>query len=288
VIALLLMVGFVLAAGPWTLANAAGAPLRQVDWRAVLANDPTITIDPDAYPLPRDVGPYIRVAAPGSQQGDVLEGYVSIDDIQYADLDGDGSEEAVLDVESGGTGGSFGFMLYREGTPAPKRVLIYSGYKLGTQIEDGHLIIYEPNYIGFEANCCPSSITRTVNSLNGDRLVALMTEIQPNDVQEPTVWAFYRALSEKRYEDAYDFFSPAYKANNPFDRWRAGYASTQSIEVDTNAGATPSEVLIDLKSTDRQPGGGTVTRRFKGSWTVIWSADQKRWLLDKARIEQVP
>ena len=63
--------------------------------------------------------------------------------------------------------------------------------------------------------------------------------------------------------------------------------STQGIEVDTKAGATPSEVLIDLKSTDRQPGGGTVTHRFRGAWTVIWDAGQKRWLLDKARIEQV-
>lgn len=282
--ALLLMVGLVLAAGPHTVASAAGTPLRQVDWGAVLANDPTITIDPDAYQLPGNVGPHITVKAPS---GDDLEGYVTFDDIEYGDLDGDGADEAVIMVFSGGTGGSFGFMVYREDTPAPKRVMIYTGYKLGTQIEGGHLVISEPNYIGFEANCCPSSITRTTNTLSGDHLVTLTTETVPNAVQEPTVWAFYVALSEKRYEDAYDFFSPAFKANNPFDRWRAGYATTQSIEVDTKAGPTPSEVLIDLKSTDRQPGGGTVTHRFRGSWTVIWSADQKRWLLDKARIEQV-
>jgi hypothetical protein len=261
--------------------------LRQIDWRAVLANDPTITIEPNAYPLPRDVGPFISVAAPGSQQGGILEGYVSIDDIQYADLDGDGAEEAVLDVESGGTGGSFGFMLYREDAPAPTRVLIYPGYKLSTRVDGGHLVVSEPNYIGFEANCCPSSITRTTTVLSGEQLVTIATETEPFPVQEPTVWAFYQALSEKRYEDAYGFLSPAFQANNPFDRWKAGYATTQNIEVDTKTGATPSEVLIDLTSTDLQPGGGTISHRFRGTWTVIWSVDEKRWLLDNARIEQV-
>lgn len=285
-LAVLLAVGVALAGGPWTVAYAAGTPLRQVDWRAVLANDPSITIDPDAYQLPNGNPPYISLAAPGPN-GDTLAGYALVDDVLYADLDGDGAEEAVINVDSGGTGGLFGFLLYRDGTPSPNRVLVYTGYKIGTQIQDGRLIIYEPNYVGFEANCCPSSITRTVNSLSGDNLVMLTSEVQPNDVQEPTVWAFYQALSEKRYEDAYDFFSPAFKANNPFERWRAGYATTQRIEVDTKAGATPSEVLIDLRSTDQQPGGGTVTRRFRGAWTVVWSADQKRWLLDTAMIEQV-
>jgi hypothetical protein len=265
--------------------DAAGTPLRQVDWPAVLANDPTITVDPDAYQLPGgNPGPYIRVTAPN---GEEVQGYVTPDDILYGDLDGDGADEAVLFVYSGGTGGSFGFMVYREGTPDPKRALIYTGYKLGGKIEDGHLIVYEPYYVGFEANCCPSATVRTVNALNGNQLVALATEVQPNDVQEPTVWSFYEALSEKRYDDAYAFFSPAFKASNPFERWRAGYASTQSIEVETQPGTVPTEVLIDLKATDRQPGGGTVTRRFRGAWSLVWSGEQKRWLLDRAKIEQV-
>src|SRR5205823_533976 len=73
-LALLLTVGVALAAGPWTVASAAGTPLRQVDWGAVLANDPTITVDPDAYQLPGNVGPHITVKAPS---GEDLEGYVT-------------------------------------------------------------------------------------------------------------------------------------------------------------------------------------------------------------------
>ncbi|MGE3909927.1 MAG: hypothetical protein AB7K36_11270 [Chloroflexota bacterium] len=264
--------------------HAAGTPLRQVDWLAVLEHDPSVTIDPTAFQPPGEAGPYVTVVMPGSA-GDVLEGYALTNGVQYADLDGNGSEEAVIPVSSGGTAGLLGFMLYREGTPAPQLVLVEVGYKLSFTIEGGHLVVYSPNYVGFEPNCCPSSGTREVTVLEGNRLVTISSEVEPYDVQEPTVWAFYSALQDKRYEDAYAFYSPAFQASNPFNQWKAGYASTQSIEVQTSPGATPTEVLIELTATDRQPNGINVTRRFRGAWTLIWSADQKRWLLDHARIE---
>ena len=97
--------------------------------------------------------------------------------------------------------------------------------------------------------------------------------------------AFYQALNDKQYEDAYAFLSPAFQAANPFERWKAGYANTRSIEVETAPGASPSEVLILLTAVDARPGGGTVTQRFKGSWMLLWHAERQRWVLDKARIE---
>jgi hypothetical protein len=151
-------------------------------------------------------------------------------------------------------------------------------------MDGNRLVIVQPYYVGFEANCCPSAIVRTLNTVQGNRLVTLTTETGPNDVQEPTVWSFYAALGDKRFDEAYEFLSPAQKASNPFDRWKAGYANTQSIEVETSPGATPNEVQIKLTSVDSRPGGGAVTQRFTGTWTLIWSAEQKRWLLDKASI----
>ena len=265
------------------VASAARTPLRQVDWLAVIKNDSAITIDPDAYKLPGGDWPYVTVDMAGLPDGPV-SGYALIDDVEYGDLDGDGADEAIIMLESGGTGGAFGFVLYREADFAPQLVLAKSGYKLGTTIEGGKLVVVQPYYVGFEANCCPSAIDRTLNSLQGDELVTVASETVPNDVQEPTVWSFYRALSDKEYEAAYEFFSPAMKAANPFDRWKAGYAATQRIEVETAPGATPNEVQITLTSVDSQPGGGTKTQRFQGTWTLVWSADQKRWLLDKASI----
>lgn len=268
-------------------AGAAGIPLRQVDWHAVLASDPAITIDPTAYPLPGQSGPYIVVQAQRLRGPDELSGYVLLDQIEYGDLDGDGAEEAVIVVHSGGTAGAPGFLLYREGVPAPKLVLAETGYKLGVQIVGGDLVIAQPHYVGFEPNCCPSAIVTTTAALSGDRLAPFATEVTPNDVQELTVSAFYEALADRRYDEAYAFYSPALQAQNPFDRWKAGYAATQAIQVETAPGAAPNEVLIQLTATDARPGGGTATRRFRGAWTLVWSADQKRWLLDTARIEPV-
>jgi hypothetical protein len=280
----LAVVGIFWSGGGSGPVSADGVPLRQVDWPAVLANDPAVTIDPDAFRPPGETGPFVRVMTSRSQTG-FVEGYASTNDVLYADLDGDGADEAVIPIYSGGTAGTVGFLVYREGSPAPKLTIVQDGYKLGFEIDRNRLVISEANYVGFEANCCPSSITRTVNALEDDHLVTLATEIVPNDVQEPTVWSFYQALSEQRYDDAYAFFSPAQKASNPFDRWKAGYATTQSIQVETSPGETPNEVTIALTAVDTRPGGGTVTRRFRGAWTLIWSGEQKRWLLDKARIE---
>ena len=284
VLALAVVVSSVLSIGGSHAVSAAGLPLRQVDWLTVLKNDPAVTVDPTAYSLPGTYKPFVEVAAPRAPEG-TLSGYALIDDVIYGDLDATGSEEAIVLVDSGGTGGLLGFLVYREADPVPSLMLVRTGYKLGVVVEGNKLVIHEPNYVGFEANCCPSSISHTTNVLDGDRLVPVATEIEPNDVQEPTVWHFYLALTEKRYQDAYEFYSPTYQAANPFDQWRAGFANTQSIEVETSPGRTPSEVLVQLTAVDSRPGGGTITRRFKGTWSLIWSAEKRRWLLDKASIQ---
>jgi hypothetical protein len=278
------LAGGLLSAGAAQPSYAARQPLRQLDWLTVLKNDPAVTFDPDAFHMPGSNAPYVSVPARQGPEG-TLGGYALIDDVIFADLDGDGAEEAIVLIDSGGTGGLLGFLLYREADPAPKLVLARSGYKIGVTIEGNRVGISEPNYVGFEPNCCPSAVTRTSTTLQGDQLVPVTTEVEPNDVQDVTVWAFYQAVTERRYEDAYDFYSPAFQSSNPFAQWKAGYANTQSIEVETSAGRTPSEVQIMLTSTDTRPGGGTVTRTFKGTWTLIWSGERQRWLLDKASIQ---
>ncbi|MCC7368970.1 MAG: hypothetical protein IT306_11135 [Chloroflexi bacterium] len=285
-IAAVVLVAASLGGGVARPAWADSTPLRQVDWSAVLANDPAITVDPTAFRPPGESGPYIQVAG-GGLRGDQLEGYALIQSVEYADLDGDGAEEAIVPIFSGGTAGLLGLLLYREATPAPKLLVIETGYKLGFTIEGRRLVIQRPNYVGFEPNCCPSSTTSTTTVLEGERLVVVATETTPNDVQEATVWAFYNALDAGQYEEAYAFYSPSFQSANPFDRWKAGYATTQHIEVQTSPGAAPTEVLIVLTATDARPGGGSVTRRFRGAWTLVWSGDQKRWLLDRARIEAI-
>ena len=69
-------------------------------------------------------------------------------------------------------------------------------------------------------------------------------------------------------------------------------AAAQGIADTRLAGPAATAFVTDRNGTfltqagheSARPGGGTVTQKFKGSWTLVWSADQKRWLLDKASI----
>ena len=152
-----------------------------------------------------------------SRQGPdgTLGGYALVDDVIFADLDGDGAEEAIVLIDSGGTAGLLGFLLYREADPAPRLVLAGQATSWASPSKVNRAVISEPNYVGFEPNCCPSSITRTSTMLQGDQLVPVTTEVEPNDVQEPTVWAFYQAITERRYEDAYELLQPGLPGGQP-------------------------------------------------------------------------
>lgn len=263
-------------------ASAPATPLRAVDWDAVLASEPNLTYTEE----PLFPGSSLRIYVSLATGSDDVSGYPLFDDIGYGDIDGDGAEEAVIPLFSGGTAGTIGLLLYREAPDRPGLVLARSGYKLDMTIEGGRLVLYEPAYVGFEPNCCPSASTVATYRLVGNRLEQQSFDVEPNEAQEVTVYGFYAALSRGDFEAAYDFYSPTLKAASPFEQWRAGYRDTLELEVETQPGATPNQVAIDLTATDRAPGGGTVTRRFTGTWTVAWSPADRRWLLEEARIAE--
>jgi len=265
--------------------RAAGASLHEVDWPAVFANDPTITVVPPASPTRQDPGLHLRVPLP---DGHDLDGYVLVPkNIEYGDLDGDGADEAAIYIFGGISFHAWGILLYHEDSPAPRRILVQTGDRISAQIEKGHLILSEPFYRGFEDNGAGSSTTRTVMDLVGDELVPRSSEIEPHDVQRPTVEAFYRWVSQRSYDEAYEYLSPAFQAAHPYEEWRAGYATTQSLDVKTTPGDTPSEVWISLTSIERGPDGNKVMHQYRGSWMLIFSPERKHWVLDQAAIEQV-
>jgi hypothetical protein len=292
-------------------------PLRQVDWDAVLRSDPRIVMPADCPAFVMELGPCVEIAtdevsvagASGlGPVGDTIVGYADVrpDDIGYGDLDGDGVEEAVIRVESGGTAGTIGFLLFREGDPAPELVAARAGYKLWPRIVGGMLLVNEPYYFGFEGNCCPTGALQLAYVLRGDRLEELVApgvsplwlllgeEERPVTFAELTVHAFYGALSLGRYEAAYALLSPAYQEDQPFERWRAGYGTTQSIEVRTRPGREGTdpadgryvyEVLVSLAALDELPSGERVTRCFDGRWFLVkGQAGGPGLLLDTASI----
>lgn len=270
----------------------AGVPLRRVDWNSVLANDPNLIVGADCIspPLLARFGPCITVpssAAPapasasGTETDPSFTGYADTapGDILYADLDGDGQEEAVIRTESGGTGGSFGALVYHQASPAPQLVAIVPGYKLALQIVSGaFLAVTQPYYFASEANCCPTAAITNSYALGSaglypiaDMAVGLLgpDSSSPSTPAAVTVAAFYRALGRGDYAGAYTLLSPSYQALNPFDSWRAGYATTQSFDARVSPADTAGQVLVTITAVDRLPSGGTVTRRLAGVWYTV-------------------
>lgn len=295
--------------------RAAPVPLRQLDWNATLLADPRVGLIEDCPPLPfAQLGPCIEVVADeqpfhGSFAGEppvpAISGYAATvrGDVGYGDLDGDGREEALIRVESGGTAGTIGFLLYREGELRPELVTVMPGYKVFPRIEDRYLVVTQPFYFGFEGNCCPTAALKTTYGLANDRLAVMDTpELAPvwlilgerervASFEEVTVAGFYRALASRRYDEAYAFLSSAFQAANPFPAWQAGFATTVNVEVETRHGATFTdeagrrvvEVLVSLVVEDELPSGGTVRSRFAGSWFLIGGPE---FLLDRAEIRR--
>lgn len=260
--------------------------LRSVDWQAVLERHPLIEIQRGLPPPWDSFGPYVTIrpgVLPGTGE---VSGHARLTGILYGDLDGDGVEEAVIPLDSGGTAGAIGLLLFREMNGVPELVLARDGYKLGIELRDGWLTLNEPIYVGFEGNCCPSGWERTSFVLAGNGLIAVayagggypQARIQ-------TIEAFYRALNEGRIEDAYAFLSPAFQEANPFDAWAAGYRGTLRIEIEAENGPGEEEVSMRLTATDRTTTGASIIRRFAGSWFLFWNGS--RWLLDRASIREV-
>jgi len=276
------------------LVRATAGPLRQADWAAVLAADPDLQTE-HAEPRPRfsPAGPFVVVRArerviapdPDVPADFEVEGYANLTTVAYGDLDGDGAEEALIALESGGTAGTVGLLLYREGAARPQLVLAMPGYHQWARIEGGRLLVSLPHYVGFEGNCCPSSSVTTTYALEGARLITLAQTEEPfPHACAYTVYAFYRALDAREFADAYAFLSPAFQSANPYPEWVAGFAATTSIEAEAEDGPGENEVRVALVATDRTATGGTLARRFTGAWTVVWSASARRWLLDRAVI----
>lgn len=276
------------------------ASLRDLDWNAVLRADPAVTIltecnqfpDLTRYPCVGVSGPIVRGRDPLGRPA--VAGTALTDALLFGDLDGDGVDEAVILLDSGGTAGVIGLLIYRQGEDGPVLVAAVAGYRLGKRIEAGTLIVSEPLYFGFEGNCCPTALRYTLysivnggfNSVEGGLTLAGSHE-RPVTLQEATVIAFYDALSQHQLAAAYTLLSPDAQAEQPLARWAAGYATTERIDVDARATADPDVIAVDLVATDRTSDGGSLVSHFRGMWRLIPNAAGDGWLLDRAEIAAV-
>lgn len=265
-------------------AGAQPQPLRGLDWTAVLAADPSVLPAEDCVPAPALArhGPCVQIPLatperPGDLSGreagvTAISGYAATLDVLYADLDGDGAEEAVLRVESGTGGGTFGFLLYRAAGPAPLLVAAVPGYRMGVAIVDGMLVSTQPLSFGFEPGCCPTGLEQTRWQLDGAvltraeaRLFATGEAMRAVTLPELVVHGFYRALTLGHHEAAYAFLSDDLQAAEPFASWREPYAALRSIAVDTQPGAAEDEVQVTVTAINEDG----APRRFIGHWRLV-------------------
>lgn len=261
--------------------NTSNVNLRTADWSTIITQESALN-----HPQPPDsqpgMGPFVEFRTPGT-----IPGFADLQDIIYGDISGDGREEAIIPVVSGGTAGTVGYLIYFAGDREPVFATARTGYKLGARTNNGNLVVLEPIYSGWEANCCPSGISETRYRLVGSTLDRLSRD--ENGIPETiplTVERFYQLINEKQLRDAYAFLSPEYQAANPFDRWAEGFASTAEVQAEAALVPGQNAATVTITSTERTASGQS-TRRFNGRWNVIWSSPARQWLLNQAQINEV-
>lgn len=262
--------------------------LRRVNWRQVLAGDPKLILDTSVPDVPGLEGrPFIQVRTWSDPAG----GYAMIGagEVLYHDFSGDGVEEAVISLASGGTAGNTGLLVYRAAGTKPVLAEALPGYKLGAVAGGRFLKVTEPIYSGWEPNCCPSGFFETLYRLDVGQLTqAARTEHPYPEAKLATVNHFYDLLTQRNFQDAYNgFLSANFKTNNPYAQWEGGYQNTESFSVETTM-LPDGSVHVALTSVDKTP-TGSVTHHFDGTWTLTWfsTARTKQWVLDKASFKAV-
>lgn len=243
--------------------------IRSTAWDSVITSDPALTHE--------TIGgrPYVTViGSPSGVSGSPLTSIVV-----YGDFDDNCVEEAAIPLDSGGTAGATGYLVYRAGTPQPHLIAAGDGYKLALSVSSNRLVVTTAVYSGWEPNCCPSGFAHATYRLVGDglTLVSNTTEGIPG-MTVATVEQFYALLNSRDFVNAYALLSPAFQGANPFAGWQAGYNNTVSFSVTVTADpGVVNRVQVTINAVENAAGGGTVNRTYVGSWDLIWSGSG--WLL---------
>lgn len=264
-----------------TVSSANAQAIRKTKWIELMKADPKLENMPETIGGKTET--YVSI------KGTQLGGIPQIDEIVYLDMDGDGIEEAGIPLNSGGTAGEIGFLVYKQASPAPRLVGWEEGYKMLLKQEQGKLVAVNAIYAGWEPNCCPGGLSYTTYVLKSDKLttVAERTEGIP-EAQQPTVEHFYELLSGRNFDDAYKLLSDAYQKANPYQKWAAGYANTRDIQAEVAPEPKVANTIrVNLTSTDAVASGGTVTKHFSGTWKMSWDGNFKGWRLSDPSFKEV-
>jgi hypothetical protein len=108
-------------------------------------------------------------------------GQVDTDRIIFVDLTGNGVEEAVVPVSSGGEGGDIAVFVFGYETRGLQELLrvIPENRSLSASIVDGALTVTQPVFAAGDPLCCPSQVRKTTYGWDGNHLVAADETVEP-------------------------------------------------------------------------------------------------------------
>jgi hypothetical protein len=260
--------------------------IKRTDWLAQLRATPGFSVDTTS-PNTSPSQPYINIS-----YASTLSGYAVLDSITYGDISGDGFDEAIVAVYSGGTAGNTGLLVYQQDAAnrialvGPNEFYTSFGYKTNVRIDNGDLVVGNVASAGWEPNCCQSGfVERRFRVVNG-RLAQQGQAVEGGylGARGLTIEHFYSLINEKNFDTAYQFTTPAFQAREPFDKWKNGYASTKSVVAESTPNDQAGPVKFKLTAVDTTP-SGDLTRTYTGVWTLEYSTAKHQWLLDRAEVQ---
>ena len=123
--------------------------------------------------------------APVQKLLDDSGGQVDQSRVIYADLTGDGVEEAVVPISSGGTLGDIAYVVLMNGASGLQEILTSGPSQpneggVAVSVADGKLVETRPVYAAEDPNCCPSMFRRTTFAWDGTKLAQQSSETVSN------------------------------------------------------------------------------------------------------------
>ena len=260
--------------------------VKRTDWLAVLRATPGFSVDTTS-PSTSPTQPYVNITYAAA-----IGGYAVLDSVTYGDISGDGFDEAIITVYSGGTAGNTGLLVYQQDAAnkitlvGPNEFYTSFGYKAYGRLDKGDLIVGNVVSAGWEPNCCPSGYAeRRFHVVNG-RLTQQGGPFETGylEARGMTIEHFYSLINAKKFDEAYKLTTPAFQSREPFDKWKSGYATTKSVTAESTATGQAGPVKFKLTAVDTTA-SGDLTRTFTGVWTLTYSTATHQWLLDTAEVQ---
>jgi hypothetical protein len=262
------------------------ADIKAIDWLATLRSAPGFSVD-TVSPSTSAKQPFVNITyAPA------LAGYAILDSVVYGDISGDGFDEAIITVFSGGTAGNTGVLVFRLDAAnklslvGPNAFYTSFGYKTYARVDNGDLVVGNVVSAGWEPNCCQSGYVERRFRIAAAGMAQQGAAVESGYLaaRSNTIEHFYATISAKQFDAAYQFTTPAFQAREPFDKWKTGFASTKSVSAQATSTDQPGPVKFKLTAVD-STAGGDLTRTYTGVWTLVYSAAKHQWLLDTAEVQ---